>query len=83
MTEYVKISPESFRTLFLRAENGEILLTESGRRIVVRQFIPAEWNAVRIYDFERQMNENKREIVLIDKAYRNQAVKEFRKSIRP
>ena len=81
MTKIVRISPESFITLFLRKENGEILLTEDGRRIVVRQIIPPEWTAIRVYDFEKQINENKREIVLVDKRYRNQVVEEFRRSV--
>jgi hypothetical protein len=80
--EIVKISPETFKTLFLRAENNVILLTQDGRRIIVKQFIPEEWKPVRIYDLERQLNENKREIVLIDKLYRNQIVKEFRETLK-
>jgi hypothetical protein len=81
MKEIIRISPESFRTFFLRKENGEILLSEDGRRIVVKRIIPPEWKPVRLYDYENQMNENKREIVLIDKIYRNQIIEEFRRSI--
>lgn len=81
MTNIVRISPESFRTLFLRKEDGEIILTENGRRIVIKQFIPSEWSPIRIYDFEKQINENKRQIVLVDKVYRNQIVEEFRRSL--
>jgi hypothetical protein len=66
MTDVVRISPESFRTLFLRKEDEVILLTEEGRRITIRQIIPDEWKPIRLYDFEKQMNENKREIILID-----------------
>jgi hypothetical protein len=82
MTDIVRISPESFRTLFLRKEDEVILLTEEGRRIVVRQLIPEEWKPVRLYDFEKQQNENKREIVLIDKTYKNQIAEEFKRSLR-
>jgi|TARA_R110000782_G_scaffold71675_1_gene143687 hypothetical protein len=82
MTDVVRISPESFRTLFLRKEDEVILLTEEGRRITIRQIIPDEWKPIRLYDFEKQMNENKREIILIDKVYRNQIVEEFRRSLR-
>ena len=81
--EIIRIAPESLRTLFLRREDGTILLTESGRRIVIRQIIPEGFEAVRLYDFERQQNENKREIVLIDKLYRNQVVEEFKGSLLP
>ena len=83
MTDIVRISPESFRTLFLRKEDEVILLTEGGRRIIVRQLIPEEFRPVRIYEYEKQQNENKREILLIDKIYRNQVVEEFRRSLRP
>ncbi len=82
MTDIVRISPESFRTLFLRREDEVILLTEEGRRITIRQIIPEEWKPVRLYNYEKQQNENKREILLIDKAYRNQVVEEFKRSLR-
>jgi hypothetical protein len=80
--EIIKISPETFNTLFLRNEDGVILLAANGRRIVVNQFIPDEWIPVRVYELERQLNENKREIVLIDKLYKNQIVKEFRETLK-
>jgi hypothetical protein len=82
MTDIVRISPESFRTLFLRKEDEVILLTEGGRRIIVRQLIPEEFRPVRIYEYEKQQNENKREILLIDKIHRNQVVEEFKRSLR-
>lgn len=81
-TEVVRISPESFKTFFLRKEDGEILLSEDGRRLIVRQVIPEEVNPVRIYDYEKQQNDNKREIILIDRIYRNQVVEEFKGSLR-
>lgn len=81
MVDIVRIDPESFRTLFLRKEDQVILLTEEGRRIVIRQIIPEEWKPIRIYDYEKQINENKRELVLIDKGYRNQIVEEFKRSL--
>jgi len=81
--EILRISPESLRTLFLRREDGEVLLTEDGRRIVVRQIVPTGFRAVRVYEYEKQQNENKREISLIDKAYKNQITEEFKRSLRP
>lgn len=81
--EIIRISPESLRTLFLRKENGEIILTEQGRRIVIRQIVPEDVKPVRVYDYEKQQNENRREIQLIDRAYRNQVVEEFKGSLRP
>ncbi len=82
MVDIIRISPESFRTLFLRKEDEVILLSEEGRRMVIRQLIPEEWKPIRIYEYEKQINENKREIILIDKLYRNQVVEEFRRSLR-
>lgn len=81
-TEIIRISPETFRTLFLRREDGEIILSEDGRRLIVRQIIPEDVIPVRIYDYEKQQNENRREIVLIDRAYRNQVISEFKGSLR-
>ena len=79
--EVVRISPESLRTLFLRKENGEILLTEDRSRIVIQQIVPEGFEPVRVYDYEKQQNENKRNIQLIDKIYRNQVVEEFKRSL--
>ena len=81
MSNFMRINPESFLTFYLQTEDGEILLTEDGKKIVVTQLIPEEWVAVRVYDYEKQMNENKREIVLIDKRHRNNVVEQFRKSM--
>jgi hypothetical protein len=81
--EILRVSPESLRTLFLRTEEGEIILSEDGRRIVIRQVVPEGFKPIRIYDYEKQQNENKRNIQLIDKAYRNQVVEEFKRSLRP
>jgi hypothetical protein len=80
--EIIRISPESLKTLFLRTESGEIILTESGRRIVIQQIVPEGVKPVRVYDYEKQQNENRREIQLIDRQYRNQVVEEFKRSIR-
>jgi hypothetical protein len=45
--------------------------------------LPAGATPVRVYEYEAQQNENKREIILIDKVYRNQVVEEFKRSLRP
>lgn len=82
MVDVVKITPESFRTLYLRAEDGTILQTENGKRIIIRRIIPEEWQPVRVYDFESELNENKKEIFLVDRDYYKQIDKEFRKLIK-
>jgi hypothetical protein len=78
MADIIKITPESFRTLYLRRENEVILRTESNRRIVINRIIPEEWIPYRIYEYERAINENKRNIDLIDKQYLPQIEKEFK-----
>lgn len=67
--DQIKLSPDSFRTLFLRKEDRVILRTESGKRIVVRRIVPEEWNAYRVYEYEQALNENKRNILLVDRNY--------------
>lgn len=76
--DILKLSPESFRTLFLRKEDKIILRTEAGKRIVIKRIVPEEWIPYRIYDYEQALNENKRNIFLIDKKYVSQIEKEMR-----
>lgn len=80
--DQIKLSPESFRTIFLRKEDRVILRTEAGRRIVIRRIVPEEWTPYRIYDYERALNENKREIFLVDRSLLPQIEDEFIESIR-
>jgi hypothetical protein len=82
MTDIIKVNPESFETLYLRAEDGRILRTENGRRIIVQRIIPEGWIPVRVYEYEQQLNENKREIKLIDRQYRDQIDSEITRLIR-
>lgn len=76
------LNPESFRTLYLRGEDNVILKTESGRRIIVQKIVPDEWDAVRIYDYEMQLNENKRNILLVDKQYLPIVEKDLKRLLR-
>lgn len=76
--DFIKLSPDSFRTLFLRKENRIILRTEAGRRIIVNRIIPEEWVPYRFYEFEQATNDNKRNIQLIDREYVSQIEKELR-----
>jgi hypothetical protein len=82
MTDRIILSPESFRTLYLRTEQRTILTTESGRRIIVERIIGDEWTPYRIYDFELATNENKRNVFLVDKRYLSQIDKELTAKIR-
>lgn len=80
--DQIKLSPDSFRTIFLRKEDRVILRTEAGRRIVINRIVPEEWTPYRIYDYEKALNDNKREIFLVDRAFLPQIEREFIESIR-
>lgn len=76
------LNPDSFRTLYLRGEDNVILRTENGKRIVVQKIVPEEWTPTRIYDYEYQLNENKRNILLIDKQYLPIVEKDLKRLLR-
>lgn len=80
--DIVKLAPESFQTIYLRKEDRVILRTEQGRKIIIKRIIPEEWKPWRIYDQERALNENKKEILLIDRNYLPQINEEFIRKIR-
>lgn len=82
MVDQIRLSPESFRTIFLRKEDRVILRTEAGRRIVIKRIVPEQWNPYRIYEYEQAINENKRNIFLIDKNYVSEIEKEMRNKLR-
>jgi hypothetical protein len=82
MSDIIKLSPDSFRTIYLRKENDIILRTERGRRIILKKIIPEEWIPYRIYDYEDAINENKRNILIVDKAYLSQIERELKEKIR-
>lgn len=76
------LSPESFRTIYLRKEDNIILRTEKGRRIIIKQIIPEEWVPTRIYDYENELNENKRNILLVDKQFLPVVEKDLKRLMR-
>ena len=78
----IKLASDSFRTIFLRKEDRVILRTEAGRRIVVKKIIPEEWIPYRVYEYEQALNDNKRNILLVDRAYLSQIEKELEDKIR-
>lgn len=73
----ILLSPESFRTIYLRKEDRVILRTEKGAKIIIKRIIPEEWKPYRIYDYEQALNNNKREIFLFDNRFLNQITREF------
>lgn len=80
--DLVRLAPESFRTIYLRAEDRVILRTETGRKIIIKRIIPDEWKAWRIYEDEEAKNDNKKEIFLIDKRFLGQVTEQFKDKIR-
>lgn len=80
--DIVKLTPDSFQTIYLRKENRVILRTEKGRKIIIKRIIPDEWKPWRIYDQEYSLNENKKEIFLIDRSFIPQINREFVRKIR-
>lgn len=80
--DIIRLAPESFRTIYLRAEDRVILRTETGQKIIIKRIIPSEWKAWRIYEDEEAKNDNKKEIFLIDKRFLPFVVEEFKNKIR-
>jgi hypothetical protein len=78
----ILLNPDSFRTIYLRKEDSIILRTEQGKRIFVRKIIPEEWTPIRVYDYENELNENKRNIYLIDKQYLPIVEKDLKRLLR-
>ena len=79
MADIVKLGPESFLTLYLTTESDIILKTEKGQRIIIDKIVPEQWIPMRIYEYERMLNENKRNIIVVDKDYLQQIDKEFKR----
>jgi hypothetical protein len=79
--EQFVLSPESFRTIYLRKEDRVILRTERGAKIIIRRIIPDDWIPYRLFDYENDLNNNKKEILLFDKKYLNQIDREFKESM--
>jgi hypothetical protein len=78
--EDIILTPESFQTIYLRAETRVILRTEKGSKIIIRRIIPDEWVPFRLYDYEEELNNEKKEIMLFSKDYINQIEREFKQS---
>lgn len=79
MPDIVKLGPESFLTLYLATESDIILRTEKGQRIIIDKIVPDQWIPMRVYEYERMLNENKRNIIVVDKDYLQQIDKEFKR----
>jgi hypothetical protein len=73
----ILLAPESFRTIYLRREDRVIMRTEQGQKIIIKRIIPEEWEPYRIYEYENQLNDNKKEIYLFDSSYLKQLTRQF------
>ena len=80
--DIVKLAPESFRTIYLRKEDRIILRIELGRKIIIKRIIPDEWKPWKIYDQELTINNNKKEIFLVDNQFLPQITESFVKKMR-
>jgi hypothetical protein len=78
----ILLAPESFQTIYLRREDRVILRTEQGRKIIIKRIIPEEWEPYRIYQYEQDLNDNKKEIYLFDKNFTAQLSKEYIDALR-
>jgi hypothetical protein len=63
----IKISPETYEKLILKPNGSQIA---------------SKFKPYRLYDLETQVNENKKEILLVDKDYLEQISKEFERLIK-
>lgn len=75
------LAPESFRTIYLRKEDRVIMRTERGQKIIIKRIVPADWVPYRIFEYEEQINDNKKEIFLFDNAFLGQLSREFKNSV--
>ena len=82
MVDIIKLSPDSFRTIYLRKEDNIILRTERGKRIILKKIIPEEWKPYRIYDYENAVNENKRNILVVDNKFAPQIDRELQEKLK-
>ncbi len=79
--DQIILSPDSFRTIYLRKEDRVIIRTERGQKIIIRRIIPDAWVPYRIFDYENDTNNNKKEILLFDSRFLPQLAREFKQSI--
>lgn len=78
----VKTSNKSLTYEYLYTENNRILQTEDLGLLYINATPPNDFIPYRIWDYEFDMNENKREILLVDAQYLPQVEAEFGKLIK-
>lgn len=66
----LKVSPSSFTPIY----------DEQG--VIVGREVPSGWEAMRVYEYENNINEQNREIQVVEKRYYEQVLAEFQKQIK-
>ena len=77
----IVLAPESFRTIYLRREDRVIMRTERGQKIIIKRIVPEDWVPYRIYEYETEINDNKKEIFLFDNAYLSQITNDLKNAV--
>jgi hypothetical protein len=73
-----RLSPESVDTEYDLDLNDDFILDElTGRKRILSQTPPVGYFPIRIYEYEYQLNENRREILLVDRKYKSLIKEEF------
>lgn len=67
--QLIRINGQSLIYEYLMTERNEPIQVEDGENIFLEVKPPEGYYPYRIFDFENDLNENKREIVLIDRQY--------------
>jgi len=58
-------------------DEPEIVLSPDTYRLDT-SLLGSEWSPIRVYDYESELNDNKRSILLLDRKYTNQALEEMK-----
>ena len=79
---FLKISPKSLSTQYTLYDNDDVLLYNNDELIYYNYnefYDVSEWRPMRIYEYETILNNNKREIKLVENRFKNQIDKEFKR----
>lgn len=66
----VKVSPDTFPYVYDNQQN------------ITGRSVPTGWSPMRIYDYETILNENRREILVVEQRFYEQITKEFKRLIK-
>lgn len=66
----IKVSPETFPLVYNQSN------------VVIGRSVPIEWTPLRLYDYEYNLNEDRRNILVVDRRYYEQVNQEFKRLIK-